>query len=485
MKILGARSTYRWALAPAAVLVASASVIFAGLLLATAATAGQYHVYACRTPSGEAAPADGWSPASAGAYDNYEKDTCAAGGALTAALGDVTTHLADLDQATWTFSVPAEETMVGATLYRAGDTEGGEAPDATYEFLLAGPEENKIFSSCVFQFGCTAVGDPEVPLAAANRVAVPSANLGAHLYLSASCEGFMGVECPAGHGDASGYAAVVDLYGADVTLEQSGGPSVEEVRGPLATETPVEGLSAVLFNASDPGSGVWEMTFTIDGRLVQSTVPNENGGRCRNVGQTEDGLPAFLYLQPCPKTESAGVELDTAAISNGEHHLIATVLDPAGNSAIVLDREIDVENPVPAGGGPTSSVKPGPGAKAGPRRLPRARVTLSVEPHKVRLGQSMHFSGRVLGGHLPTITGKVLLLEARLVGGGRTRGRRHRGKWVGIAEPRAGAQGRYHGSYRFNMFVGPGDYELRVAAKAETGYPFSAGTSNVVRVRVS
>jgi hypothetical protein len=62
--------------------------------------------------------------------------------------------------------------------------------------------------------------------------------------------------------------------------------------------------------------------------------------------------------------------------------------------------------------------------------------------------------------------------------------RRHRSKWFGFAEPRAGARGRYHGSYRFNVFVGPGDYELRVLAKAETGYPFSAGTSNVVRVRV-
>ena len=29
--------------------------------LATTAHAGSYHVYACRTPAGESAPADGWS----------------------------------------------------------------------------------------------------------------------------------------------------------------------------------------------------------------------------------------------------------------------------------------------------------------------------------------------------------------------------------------------------------------------------------------
>jgi len=465
-----------------ALILTLAALVSLSFALAASAVAGDYHVYACRTPAGEPAPADGWSGSGAGAYDNYEKDTCATGGALTAALGDLTTHEADVDQTIWAFSVPADETIVGATLWRAGDTDGGEGSDATYEFLLAGPEENKIFSYCVFQFGCTAVGDFGDPLSEANRVAVPSANLGAHLYVSASCEGAEKVECPVGHGDANGYAAVVDVYAADVTLEQSGGPSAAEVRGPLATETPVGGLSDVLFNASDPGAGIWEVTFNVDGEVVQSVVPNENGGRCRDVGQTADGSAAFLYLQPCPQTESMGVGLDTTLISNGEHHVVVSVVDPAGNSAIVLDREIDVENGPPAAPGvPASPAVP---AKPGPRRLPRARVTLSVEPRNVNLRQRIHFSGRVLGGHIPP-GGKLLDLEARLLSGGASRGRRHRGKWFGFAEPRAGARGRFHGSYRFNVFVGPGDYELRVLAKAETGYPFSPGTSNVVRVRIT
>ena len=105
------------------------------------------------------------------------------------------------------------------------------------------------------------------------------------------------------------------------------------------------------FSASDPGAGVWEATFSIDGKVVQSTVPNENGGRCRDVGQSTDGLPAFLYLQPCPASESVDVPFNTTGSSNGEHHLVVSVLDAAGNSAPVLDREIDVENPVPAQAG--------------------------------------------------------------------------------------------------------------------------------------
>ncbi len=53
------------------------------------------------------------------------------------------------------------------------------------------------------------------------------------------------------------------------------------------------------FSASDPSSGVYEALFSVDGQVVQSTALDEDGGRCKNVGQTTDGLPAFLYVQPC------------------------------------------------------------------------------------------------------------------------------------------------------------------------------------------
>jgi hypothetical protein len=455
----------------------------AGLLslaLAASVGAGQYHVYSCRMPSGAVAPVDGWSGSAGPVYDDYATNTCGSGGALTAALGEQTPHFAGIDQATWTLGVPAGETMTGATLWRAGDADGGEVTNATYEFWLAAPSESSIFDDCVYQFKCPiGVGDPAQPLSAANRVVVPSANLGSHLYAVAACGGSKEFECPSGHGDLNGYAAVVYVYAADVLLEQSGGPSAREVSGPLATEKSVQGTSDLVFNASDPGAGVWETVFSVDGRVVQSTVPNDFGGHCRNVGQTTDGMPAFLYLQPCPQTEGADVGFDTTAVGNGAHHLVVSVLDAAGNSAPVLDKEIDVENPA-------ATLPSGPGSTVGHSvtRRPRARLTLRIEPHKVSLRQSIHFEGRLLGGHIPKI-GKLLVLEARLLGGGTSRGRRHSGKWFGFDEVRTGRQGRFHGSYRFNVFVGPGDYQLRVLAKAETGYPFATGWSRAVRVRVT
>ncbi len=108
------------------------------------AHAGEYDVYSCRTPSGESAPTDGWTGSVTGAYDDYAIDTCGTGGALTAALGDLTTHVTNLDIATWTWSVPAGETLAGATLWRAGDADGGEVTNASYEFWLAGPDNESL-----------------------------------------------------------------------------------------------------------------------------------------------------------------------------------------------------------------------------------------------------------------------------------------------------------------------------------------------------
>ncbi len=78
--------------------------------------------------------------------------------------------------------------------------------------------------------------------------------------------------------------------------------------------------------------------------MVQETTIDENNGRCRSVGQTTDGLPAFLYLQPCPKSVNADVGFDSTRVPNGSHHLVVTVSDAAGNTATVLDRTIVVEN---------------------------------------------------------------------------------------------------------------------------------------------
>ncbi len=189
------------------------------------------------------------------------------------------------------------------------------------------------------------------PFSSANVVVVPQGNLEGGLFANASCVGPVGYPCPAGKGDPSGYAAVVYLYAADITLEQTAGPTATNVGGELASAATVTGRSALTFNASDPGAGVYEAVFSVDGQVVQRTVVDEAGGRCQNVGQTTDGTPAFLYLQPCPGSVGADVALDTTRVANGTHRLTVSVIDAAGNGAAVLDRVVSFYNP-PAPGIP-------------------------------------------------------------------------------------------------------------------------------------
>jgi hypothetical protein len=142
----------------------------------------------------------------------------------------------------------------------------------------------------------------------------------------------------------------VYIYAADTTLEQAAGPSVADVAGELASASTLQGTNDVTFTASDPGSGVYEAVVSVDGHAVETPVLSENGGRCRNVGETAPGKPAFLYLQPCPGSYSADVALDTTRLTDGAHHLVVSVIDAAGNVAAVLDREVTVANPAPACG---------------------------------------------------------------------------------------------------------------------------------------
>jgi hypothetical protein len=557
------------------ILTAAVLAAATAMLLAAGARAGSYHVYACRTPVGEAAPADGWSGSKTGTY-SYAEDTCAQpGGALVAALGDQAARTANTDQATWAFGVPAGIKITHAVLWRAGDADGGAAINATYQFWLAGSSPTEVFEECLFALGCSSRGDVTHPDSLENRVTVPSANLGSHLFAAASCGGVAEYKCKEAQGDPNGYAAVVYLYASDITLEQAAGPTAGAVAGELASAPAVAGTSDIAFTASDPGAGVYAVLFSVDGQIVQSTVLDGNGGRCRDVGEAGDGLPAFLYVQPCLASVSADVGLDTTRIANGAHHLVVDVMDAAGNLAPVLDRNITVANPTAGSGGPAAgAAQPGPpngspasaqaalalswkgarstrlvagfgkaetvlGRLTGPGGVPiagasidvlatpsfagarpaamtaphtaadgrftlrippgvssrtiafayrshvgdalpvvtrtltltvRAALRLSITPHVASVGRRILFSGRLLGGPVPS-SGKLLVLEAQSPGG----------PWIKFDVVRSNRAGRYRASYRFR-FPGPANYRFRVVSEAEADYPFAAGSSNVVGV---
>ncbi|HTQ69219.1 MAG TPA: carboxypeptidase-like regulatory domain-containing protein [Solirubrobacteraceae bacterium] len=312
------------------------------------AWAGRYHVYSCRTPAGAPIEADGWSGSQIGT-GVLLTDSCPHGGALLAALRRNPGREANTASATWEFAPPAGDQVVGATLWRAGDADGGATSEASDLVWLAGREPAFQFDLCDAGAGCSNdFGNQANPMAAENRISVGAANLGGALYAVATCRGLPPAPCAESGADANGFAAAIYLYAADLVLEQQSGPSVGGVGGELASAATVGGASPVTFTAGDPVSGIYEVVFSVDGRVVQTTVPSANGGRCANVNQTSDGLPAFLAVQPCPRSLNVQVAFDTTRVSNGTHHLAVSVLDAAGNAAPVLERDVNIHN---AGGG--------------------------------------------------------------------------------------------------------------------------------------
>jgi hypothetical protein len=441
---------------------AATAVTVALAILAASAAAGEYHVYSCRTPAGESAPADGWSESKTGA-ESVTANTCAQpGGALVAGLGDQTTHVANVDRAAWTLELPEIERLVGATLWRAGYVHGGTDETGTYEFLLAGPIGTDVFGQCLYVNLCDELGRPGTPFFGTNSVVVPVANLGGQLSLSTRCatalpEG----QCQDDFGDPNGYAAVVYLYAADLTVEQSSGPTASNVSGELASAPTVAGTSDVVFSASDPGSGVYEAVFSVDGQVVQSTVVDEDGGRCRNVGETTDGLGAFLYVQPCPPSVSADVGFDTTRVSNGTHHLVVSVIDAAGNAATVLDRDITVDNPPPPG------TPPRQGAPGGPNgRNASARATLTVGwkgTRSARLASAFGRAGTIVGrltgpGGVPIDAARIDVLATPAYAGAPP---------AAMASPLTGADGRFS----VRLTAGTSSRTLRFAYSSSVGSP--------------
>ena len=100
-----------------------------------------------------------------------------------------------------------------------------------------------------------------------------------------------------------------------------------------------------------------------------------------------------------------------------------------------------------------------------------AGLALSITPRTARVGRSIVFHGRLLGGSIPR-GGKQLVLEARSP----------RGPWLQFNVVRANPNGRFSASYRFR-FPGPARYQFRVVSEAESDFPFAPGASNAVSVR--
>lgn len=101
-----------------------------------------------------------------------------------------------------------------------------------------------------------------------------------------------------------------------------------------------------------------------------------------------------------------------------------------------------------------------------------AAARLKVDRRRLRNGQAVRFTGRLLGKPIPK-AGKLVALQAKVGRGWRT-----------FATPRANRKGVFKHRYRFTATTGTRRYEFRAVVAREDAYPYEAGLSRTVRVIV-
>ncbi len=306
------------------------------LLAVSTSQAGTYHVYSCTDPlTGKPLPVNDWKVSGNGPTSNTCATKPVAGG-----LSVETIPQFPATKATWTFTASPDTDIVGATLYRSA-TVG-------YRSLAywAAPEDeytsSDAFDSCEGSgqdAPCT-LGTPSLSSCeslscypASDVLSTPADNLpSSQLSLSMRC-----VE--------AGCAGSEILHSADITLEQSFSPTGSAVGGSLTTQTVLQGIDDIQVSASDPGSGVFQAIFEIEGEVIARQTIDTNGGACQPYTTASDGENVFLSAMPCPQSvTNVDIPFNTAQVSDGVHQLTVLVSDAARNTTAILNRTVAFSN---------------------------------------------------------------------------------------------------------------------------------------------
>lgn len=306
------------------------------LVLAAIAQGGAYHIYSCSDPlTGMPLPVYNWKTTGRGPTANTCATNPVSGGLSVEAIPQF-----PATQGTWTFTAPADTHIVAATLYRSAVV--------SYRALAywASPEDeytpSNAFDSCQGsgQYSACTLGDasasscePASCYSSSDALSVPAANLPSRqLSLSMRCR-------------EAGCAGSEALHSADITLEQDFGPTASATGGSLTTQPILQGIDDIGISASDPGSGVFQAIFEIDGKALPGQTIDTNGGSCQPYKRAPGGTNVFLNPLPCPQfVTNIDVPFNTAQAPDGSHQLTVLVSDAAGNTTPILNRTVAFNN---------------------------------------------------------------------------------------------------------------------------------------------
>jgi hypothetical protein len=208
-----------------------------------------------------------------------------------------------------------------------------------------------------------------------------------------------------GCGFGGGENPNLQLFGSQLTLEDSRLPTGSVTGGGLASGTALSGTQSIAYDAQDADSGVRLVQLLIDGQPV---AQNDYVARC-----------PYSNFAACPPDESDTLGWNTAAVADGQHSLEVIVESAAQNTRTIYLGTVTTQNapseaslgalPAPStGGAEAARIAPGgPGAPNGAAASEAAELRLGV---KRTIGRS--FAARAL--RLP---GRLLNAQAQPIGG--------------------------------------------------------------------
>jgi hypothetical protein len=294
--------------------------MLAALVFATTASANEYVVYSCKTPSGAPAPTDGWS-VTGGASFGWAVDRCGVGGSLGAGMGG-NSQPSNAASIGWGFdSGPAP--IRGYTINRSGRISGGGFGVSMFMFTANAyndPNGGRQVDYCSAHTACQSITGSVTR----DGSRIPGDSHG--WFFTMACGGYAGELCT--RPGASDFGEI-NVNSAAFTLEDNEQPAVASVGGSLMAEG--ASFGTLSFMASDDVSGIARAAIEIDGTERVSIVPNANGGRCNRVGQA-GATNDYLYRRPCPARQQVELTLPRNSLTNGEHTIRARAYDASGNS---------------------------------------------------------------------------------------------------------------------------------------------------------
>jgi hypothetical protein len=286
------------------------AAIAAGLLLPAPASADVYSVFSCRDPLGPVNDAIGWVGTKSGSGEVV--NACAAGGALTAVLGQPRPE-GDAS-ASWTFMAPAGTKIVRFHARRstAGLSKSNLASDLAY----IAETDTATLEKCAPSTESSCIADLTQPIQKEGLN-------GSWVRLRAICTNA---------GDYCSSPLRIDTTQVNVGLQDLFAPTVAKVK--LLDDGDSSGRLRVGFDAADIGGGLYRTVLKVDGKPLQAAATA--AAPCADVLTSDADPYQFDVPVPCPRVLTAATAgVDVRTLSPGAHGVEIAIEDAAGNQTAV------------------------------------------------------------------------------------------------------------------------------------------------------